>query len=152
MENDLVVRSSVSIDAPASRVWNALVNPEITKKYMFNCEAISGWKIGDSLAWRSASDGIVYVKGTILKVEPEKLLQYTTFDPNGGLNDVPSNYLTVTCNLSSEENRTTLSVSQGDFATAENGQERFEETVGGWNRVLAKIKEVVEGDLPGVKA
>ena len=146
MNKELKVSDSISINAPASRVWNALVNPEMTKKYMFDCEAISDWKAGSPLIWKSASDGKVYVKGAIVKIEPEKFLRYTTFDPNGNYKDVPSNHLTVDYVLSKENGGTLLSVSQGDYASVENGQKRYEETVGGWGMVLSKIKEIVESE------
>lgn len=144
MSKELIVEDSISINAPASKVWNALIDPELTKKYMFNCEAISEWKAGSSLVWKGALDGKVYVKGTILKIEAEKILQYTTFDPNGGYKDVPSNYLTVDYALSKENGGTLLTVSQGDYAAVEDGQKRYEDTVGGWGMVLSKIKELVE--------
>jgi uncharacterized protein YndB with AHSA1/START domain len=140
----MIVEKSISINALASRGWNVLVNSDITKKYMFNCEPISDWKVGSRLDWKGVADGKVYVKGIILKIEPEKLLQYTTFDPNGGLKDVPSNYLTVTYSLSSDDGGALLSVSQGDFASADNGQKRYEETETGWSMVLLKIKELAE--------
>jgi len=116
----------------------------MTKKYMFGCEAISDWRVGSSLIWKGASDGKVYVKGSVLKIEPGRLLRYTTFDPNGGYRDVPSNYLTVDYVLSKENGGTLLKVSQGDYAAVEDGQKRYEETVGGWGMVLSKIKELVE--------
>ncbi len=116
MEKELVVKNSIFINAPAAIVWNTLTDSAMTKMYMFDCEAISDWKAGSSLIWKGASDGKVYVKGAILKIEPEKFLQYTTFNPNGEYEDVPSNYLAVIYDLSQERDGTLLTVSQGDFA------------------------------------
>ncbi len=148
MQKELVVRASVKIKAEAAKVWDALVNPEQTKKYMFGCEAISGWEIGAPLLWKGMADGkeMVYVKGNIVNIEPQKLLKYTTFDPNSGLEDVPSNYVTVTYDLTPENGHTILSVTHGDFSTVENGAKRYEDTMsgGGWEGVLNDIKNLVE--------
>ena len=83
----LIIKNSISIDAPASRVWDALVNPAQTKKYMFGCEAISDWKIGSPLIWRGVYEGneMIFVKGNIVELIPEKLLAYTVIDPNSGI-------------------------------------------------------------------
>ena len=144
MKKELVVRKSITLSADISKVWEALTNPEMTKKYMYGCEAISDWKVGSSLIWKGAADGIVYVKGNIVNITPGKLLHYTTFDPNSNLEDLPSNYLTVTIELSQEKGQTTLSVTQGDFAEAANGEKRYHDTVGGWDFALKGLKEVVE--------
>lgn len=39
---------------------------------------------------------------------------------------------------------TILNVTQGDYAKVANGKNRYEETVGDWDSVLSKIKELVE--------
>ena len=144
MEKELIVKKSVTVNADISKVWDALTNPERTKNYMFGCEALSDWKVGSPLIWKGAADGKVYVKGNIVKIQHEKLLQYTTFDPNSDFEDVPSNYLTVTIELSPEKGQTTLSVTQGDFAGVENGEKRYNDSIGGWDYALKGLKEVVE--------
>ncbi len=146
MSDEMVVVDSIIIDAPPSRVWDTLVNPAMTRKYMFDCEAFSEWKAGSPLEWKGAADGKVYVKGNVVEIENERLLRYTVFDPNGGMRDVPENYLTVTYSLAAEGGRTILDVSQGDYAKVENGRKRYEETVNGWGMVLQKIKEIAEAD------
>jgi len=145
MTNELIVRESIEIHAPAARVWTVLTDPGYTKQYMFNCEAISDWQPGSPLIWRGATNGVVYVKGNIEKIEPAKLLQYTTFDPNApDLEDVPSNYTTVTDELSESDGRTRLNVTQGDFAGVVDGEKRFGDANSGWAGVLQKIKALAE--------
>ncbi len=145
MKTEMKVTDSILIDAAPSRVWDALVNPAMTRKYMFDCEALSDWKPGSPLEWKGAADGKVYVKGNVLEIQKEKMLRYTVFDPNGDLKDIPSNYLTVTYLLSDQNGKTVLDVSQGDYAAVENGMKRYEDTVGGWRLILQKIKELAEG-------
>ena len=144
MTKELVVKRSSNIKAPASRVWEILTDPEHTKKYMFGCEVISDWKIGSPLLWKGAKDGIVYVKGRLLTLDKEKLFEFTVFDPNSGIEDVPSNYSTVTIELTPENGKTALSVTQGDFAGMADGKNRFMSAEAGWDMVLPKIKEMAE--------
>ena len=89
---------------------------------------------------------MVFVKGDIVGIEPEKYLAYTTFDPNSGIEDVPDNYLTVTYQLTNNDIGTTLSVTQGDFNTVAEGDKRYNDTMGGggWDSILQAIKNVVE--------
>lgn len=102
MSNSLFVKNTITINAPASRVWNVLTKPEETKKYMFGCETVSDWEQGSPLLWKGNFDGkeLVAVKGTIVNIEPGKFLEYTTIDPNSGMEDKPKNYLHVTYDLS----------------------------------------------------
>ncbi len=149
MKENLFVKDSITIDASAARVWDALINPEQTKKYMFGCETVSDWKIGSPLLWRGNFEGqdVVFVKGTIVDFQPEKLLAYTTIDPNNTeVPDIPENYLTVTYELKEENGKTVLTVSQGDYSKVANGEKRYDDTIegGGWTSILEAIKMLLE--------
>lgn len=148
MSQALIVRNNITIHAPAALVWDALVNPEQTKKYMFGCETVSDWTVGSPLLWKMMHEGkeFIPVKGKIVEIRPGSFLAYTTIDPNSGIEDRPENYLTVTYELVPEGNDTQLTVTQGDYARVGDGQKRYDETMqaGGWSSVLEKIKEVVE--------
>lgn len=152
MNKPLIVKNTVAINAPIANVWDALVDPEQTMKYMFGCETVSDWKKGSPLLWKGMHEGneMVFVKGTIVDIIPEKLLVYTTFDPNGSMQDIPENYLTVTYQLSTENKQTILTVTQGDFSTVAEGQKRYEEASNngeGWNPILVAIKNLVEAEV-----
>lgn len=145
----LIIENTIVINAPASVVWNALVNPEQTKKYMFGCEALSDWKVGSPLIWKGEYEGkeMIFVKGHIVDIQPEKFLAYTAIDPNSTIVDTPENYLTVTYTLSSVKGQTTLTVTQGDYSTVAEGERRYQETYNngeGWNPILREIKKLVE--------
>ena len=148
MSRPLIVKSEIKIQAPASKVWDALVNPEQTKKYMFGCETVSDWKKGSALLWKGVFDGVelVAVKGKIVEIIPGKHLAYTTIDPNSGIEDIPENYLTVTYDVEEKNTETLLTVTQGDYSKVGDGDKRYEETVagGGWMPILEEIKKLVE--------
>ncbi len=44
-------KESVVINAPASKVWQALVTPDIIKQYLFGVETISDWQEGSSIIY-----------------------------------------------------------------------------------------------------
>jgi len=145
MSEELTVNESIEIHAPAAKVWTVLTDPSYTKQYMYTCEAISDWQQGSPLIWRGAANGVVYVKGNIEKIEPGKLLQYTTFDPNSpDLEDIPENYTTVTSELTESDGKTKLQVSQGDFAKRADGEKHYRDASAGWSGVLQKIKALAE--------
>src|SRR4030088_386316 len=109
MSPSLTVTSTITINAPAAKVWDALTNPEMTRKYMFGCEALSDWKPGSPLIWKGNFNGVemVAVKGKIVRIEPGQFLAYTTIDPNNSaVSDLPENYLTVTYDLSDQNGHT----------------------------------------------
>jgi len=149
MDRKLIVKNSITINAPPTKIWDALTNPEQTKKYMFGCETVSDWKPGSPLLWRGNYEGreMVFVKGNIVSIEPEKLLAYTTFDPNSTIEDIPENYLTVIYDLSVQNGKTLLTVTQGDYSKIADSERRYNEAYNdgrGWDPILVEIKKLVE--------
>ena len=149
MDRKLIVKNSITINAPPAKIWDALTNPEQTKKYMFGCETVSDWKPGSPLLWRGNLEGreMVFVKGNIVSIEPEKLLAYTTFDPNSTIEDIPENYLTVIYDLSVQNGKTLLTVTQGDYSKIADSERRYNEAYNdgrGWDPILVEIKKLVE--------
>jgi uncharacterized protein YndB with AHSA1/START domain len=149
MAKPLFVKNTIVINAPASQVWDALVNPQQTKKYMFGCETVSDWKVGSPLLWKGTHEGkeMVFVKGEIVDIKPEKLLVYTTIDPHSAIDDTTENYLTVTYALTGDKSKTTLVVTQGDYNQVAEGKRRYQEAYNngeGWHPILVQIKSLVE--------
>jgi uncharacterized protein YndB with AHSA1/START domain len=152
MGNPLFIKNLITINAPASKVWDALTNPGQTKKYMFGCETVSDWKPGSPLLWKGKYEGkeMIFVKGNIVEINPGKHLIYTVIDPNNtSIADTPENYLTVTYNLKEEDGQTTLAVSQGDYSKVAEGEKRYQEAFNkgeGWNPILAAVKNLAEAN------
>lgn len=150
MSEPLIVISSISINAPAAKVWGALVNPAQTKKYMFGCETVSDWQVGSPLIWQMEYEGkpFIPVKGNIVAIQPNRQLVYTVIDPhNPAIADIPENYLTVEYALEETNGQTTLTVTQSGFEHAAEGEKRYKDTYNngeGWNPILVQIKELVE--------
>lgn len=149
MEKSLFIKNTITINASASKVWDALVKPELTKQYMFGCETVSDWKQGSTLLWKGSQDGkeIIFVKGEIVEINPGKRLVYTTIDPHSNIDDTSENYLTVTYDLAEENGQTILTVTQGDYAKVAEGDKRYKDSYNngeGWNPILVEVKKLVE--------
>jgi len=138
---NLVAKAENAIDAPVEKVWDALVNPETIRQYMFGATVVSDWKPGSPIVWKGEWKGKPFEdKGTILQIEPSRRLQYTHFSPLLGLPDVPENHHQVTIELSSQAGRTHLALSQDNNATEEARQHSEQN----WNTMLAKLKQLLE--------
>ena len=149
MEKTIV--NSIQINSSKENIWDALVNPSKTKIYMFGCEAITDWKIGSDLLWEGSYEGqkMVFVKGKVLEFETHQKLVYTVFDPNGTIEDLPENYLTVTYLLEEKTDGIFFTVTQGGYSKVAEGERRYEESYNngeGWNPILVAIKKLVEGN------
>ncbi len=141
MEERLIARSSILIEAPADKVWYALTNPEVIKQYMFGTNVISDWKIGSSIVWKGEWQGKEYEDmGVILRFEPNRILQYTHFSPLSGEQDIPENYHIVTVELSPEGTWTRILLLQDNNPTEESRQHSEKN----WAMMLANLKKLLE--------
>lgn len=60
MHNKLIAKVSATINAPIAKVWDALVTPEIIKRYFFGTTVVSDWKEGSSIIWKGEWEGKTY--------------------------------------------------------------------------------------------
>jgi uncharacterized protein YndB with AHSA1/START domain len=140
--SNLIARSSIIVDAPASRVWQALVTPSAVKQYMFGTDMRSEWKEGSPVTWTGEWQGRKYEdRGVIKQFKPNQALQYTHFSPLAGLPDEPENYHTVTIQLAPEGERTRVSLTQDNNATEEERAHSEQN----WGVMLEGLKKFVEG-------
>jgi len=141
MDKKLIAKASTTINAPAARVWDALVNPKIIKQYMFGTNVVSDWKKGSPIVWKGEWQGKAYQdKGVILELQPERVIRYSHFSPLSGLPEKPENYHTVTIELSGQGAQTVISLSQDNNAT-EQAREHSEKN---WGMMLGSLKKLLE--------
>jgi len=145
---ELLIRKSIDIDAPVETLWKILTDSNFIRQYMFGCNAESDWKPGSPLLWRGATDGVVYVKGNVVLFEPPYALEYTIFDPNSKVADIPSNYLAMKYALKHNGSGSILEITQGDFSTVEDGENRYRHSLDGDDSVLLGIKNLAEAQVP----
>ena len=143
MMTDVALQVSTVIDAPVTKVWEALTTPEIIKQYFFGTNTITDWKVGSPLIFKGEWQGKSYEdKGTILDIKPGKLLRYDYWSSMSGIEDKPENYVIVTYELSPDEKGTTLTVSQENIPD-EKMKEHSEQN---WKTVLKNLKDLLEGN------
>jgi len=141
VDKNLVSKSSIKINAPIEEVWNALVDPNAIKQYMFGTNVVSDWHEGDPITWKGEWQGKTYEdKGMILKLTPGQTLQYSHYSPLSGVPDKPENYHTVTVELSSQGNQTHVSLMQDKNAS----EEERDESQKNWEMMLTGLKKFVE--------
>jgi len=137
----LIAKVSTTTYVPVAKVWDTLMSPVAIKKFMFGTDAISEWKEGSSIVWKGMWEGKPYEdKGVILKIEPQRVLQYTHFSPLSGDTDIPENYHTLTYQLSKKGDKTLIELSQ-DNNSSEKDLEHSEKM---WESLLASLKKVLE--------
>ena len=142
MNNKFTAKATTTINAPASKVWDALTKPELIKEYLFGTEVTTDWQVGSPITYKGEWEGKTYEdKGEILQIEPEKLLVSTFWSSLEGLPDVPENYKTVHYELSPENGGTKLTITQDNNAT----QEEADHSEQNWNTVLGGMKKLLEG-------
>lgn len=141
MAKGYVAAAAVVIRAKPEKVWSALLDPDMIKRYLFGTEASSDWKVGSSITYRGEWKGQAYEdKGTILELEPERRFVSTYWSGMSGLPDSPENYATVAYELAPEGEGTRLGVSQ-DNNPSEEAKAQAE---GNWRGVLDALKALLE--------
>jgi uncharacterized protein YndB with AHSA1/START domain len=140
MATDLLAKASTTINASAAEVWDALVDPAKIKQYMFGTTVESEWNEGSPISWKGEWEGRPYEdKGVILKLKPQRTLQYSHFSPMSGLPDKRENYHTVTIELSGD-GPTEVTLTQ-DNNPDEKTREHSEKN---WAMMLDSLKKLLE--------
>ena len=141
MDTTYTAAASATINAPPSKVWEALTKPELIKKYMFGTDVISDWKVGSPIVYKGEWQGKPFEdKGRILEFEPEKLLVSTHWSPLSGVPDLPENYHTVTYRLSEKDGKTEVTIHQDKNAS----EEEKADSEKNWKTILDGLKKLLE--------
>ena len=78
MNKTFTSKSTIAINASASKVWDALTKPELIKQYLFGTEVTTDWQVGSPITYKGEWEGKAYEdKGKVLQIEKEKLLVST---------------------------------------------------------------------------
>jgi len=141
VNRDLTIEKSIHIHAPRQKVWEALADPGIVKQYFFGTTVHSDWKVSSPITFQGEWEGNSFRdKGTILEIDPGHSLKYSYWSAFSGLEDREENYSLVSYRLEEEKGGTSLSLTQTGFA----GEEAMKQSQGGWEAVLAGLKQLLE--------
>jgi uncharacterized protein YndB with AHSA1/START domain len=140
MKSNLTAQVAIDFKASKARVWKALTDPADIKQYFFGTTIITEWKIGGPIRFVGEWEGKSYEdKGTVLKFEPESMLQYDYWSSMSGKEDKPENYQTITYSVTEKDGVTNVHVVQ-DGVTAET-REHSEQN---WKMVFEGMRSLVE--------
>ena len=127
----------VEIATTPERLWQAIVDPEQTRKYYYGALSKSDWQVGSR--WTSESeDGEVYLEGEILEIDPPRRLVHTLHvlqDP-AAVAEAPSR---VEYEITQVGDRCRLTLIHTG-----RGPATIEYTSGGWETILGGLKELLE--------
>ena len=141
MAKKLVSTSGITIDAPVSKVWQALTDPAQIKQYLFGTNTVSDWKKGSPISYEGEWEGKKYKdKGTIIEIVPEKLLHTTYWSSMGGKEDKTENYNNVIYELQPQNGKTMITISQDNIDT----EEQLKHMEQNWAMVLDSMKKLLE--------
>jgi uncharacterized protein YndB with AHSA1/START domain len=138
-----VAAAEIDIAAPAPAVWQALTDPERIKQYFMGATVETDWQPGSPITWSGEYNGKPFQdKGSIIEVQPQRLLVLTHFSPMTGQPDLPENYHKITYRLAEQDGKTNLSLSQDNNGS--DDEVKHSRTT--WQNMLEAIKRLVESD------
>ena len=143
MTNENIVHKSLEIAAPTTAVWAALTDARLLSRWMLDSEinVKTTWEIGcPILFWGDLHDLAFVNKGTILKVEPARLLEYSFWSSLTEVPDEPEYYSLVTYRLSEAGSTTQLDFTQSNFPQ----EAAFKHANFYWSMALYQLKRLTE--------
>jgi uncharacterized protein YndB with AHSA1/START domain len=132
--------SSITIQAPATKVWDVLTKPALVKQWQYGSDIETDWQVGNSIRFKSEWNGKIYEQwGSIIELKLYSLIKYSLFAPSPGVEDKPENYFIMTYQLKENNNTTTLEIIKED-----NNPESHTENESEENSILTTLKNLAE--------
>lgn len=138
-----VITKTISIDAPAAKVWDALTIPALMKQWMLDTELEieSGWEEGSPIIFRGdLHDSLFENRGVILKFRPHKIFEYSYLSNLSRLPDEPGNHCVITFTLNNLDGQTILELKLRNFVA----ETSYEHANFYWTTTLGILKKFVE--------
>jgi uncharacterized protein YndB with AHSA1/START domain len=126
------------IETTPEKLWEALTSSEFSKRYWFNTEVKSDWKIGSPFAL--VMDGTTTDVGEILEVDRPRRLSYTFHHvlSEAARKERPTK---VVFNLEPHGKLVKLTLTHEDF---EDGSVILDGISKGWPAILSSLKTMLE--------
>jgi len=122
------------------KLWDALSNPEVTRRYWGNRTNASDWKVGSSWQHRDVDNpSLVDIVGKVVESVPPRRLVLTWAYPADELNEEA--HSRVTFEIEPFGNMVRLTVTHDEFKL---GSDMFPRISRGWPIVLSGMKTLLE--------
>lgn len=138
----LTLEFSISISAPAAKVWEALITPELVKQYFFGAQLVTDWQVGSPIYFRGEWEGKPYEdKGTVLEFDPSRhRLRYNYWSSWSGQANAPENYANITYAVREAGGVTIVTITQDNI----ENEEKRAHSGQNWQMVMGGMKEMLE--------
>lgn len=141
MSKGFIAKKTITIHASVEAVWKGLTDPAEVKKYFFGTDQHTSWEPGTAIRFTGEWDGKPYEdKGTVLKYEPGKMLQYDYWSSWSGNADEPENYQIVTYRVKPKGDSTTVTITQSNIKTLESKVHSAQN----WGMLMKNLKGLLE--------
>lgn len=141
MVNDMMITRSAVLHSSPERVWEALTDPHMTRKYLANYEFSADLRPGGHWRW-SKKDADVRGEAEILDVVPGKLIKFSGFDRMVEGDISRSGNIIITHEIVPFEGKTKLLTTLENF---EGDDSRVEYVANQWDfEIMPKLKTLVE--------
>jgi uncharacterized protein YndB with AHSA1/START domain len=128
----------IYIEAPVEKVWDALIDPEMTKDYWGRHRNASDWKVGSRWQHEDYDDpSKVAVAGTVVESDRPHRLVLTWARPESLGN--PTKVSRVTFTIEEQFGTAKLTVTHSDL-----DEEMRKAISGGWPPILSSLKTMLE--------
>lgn len=126
------------IQTTPEKVWDALMNPELTKQYWFGHHNASDWKVGSGWKHQMHDDpSVVHVVGKVLESDAPRRLVVSWVSPDQEGDEAKTSR--VIYEIESSGKNVKLTVTHEDLH-----QEMFDSVSFGWPIVLCNLKTLLE--------
>lgn len=143
----ITAQAETSIHAPAEVVWTALTEPEQIRKYFLGADVTTDWEVGHPITWSGEYQGRSFEDhGQLLVVDPVRELAFTHWSPMSGTEDSSENYHIVRIDLTEQDGRTDVSLTQANLDGHVSDADRAarDDYERNWSTVLQGLKETAE--------
>ena len=129
----------IYIRATPERIWQALTDSELVKRYYFGSVIESDFQPGSPIIYKQPDTGRIDIEGEVIEADPPRRLVHTfAVRWDADVNDAPTR---VVWEITQMGEACRLSVTHDGF-TSENAT--FESTKGGWPIILSGLKTLLE--------
>jgi uncharacterized protein YndB with AHSA1/START domain len=144
MPKNLIAKSSIIINAPAEKVWQAITDPALIKQYFFGVDTHTDWKVGSSIRHTGEWQGKPFEdKGIVTRFEPNEVLAHTHWSSMSGVPDAAQYYQLVTYTLEQRDGSTQVTLENDN----NDNEESRDHSAANWSNVLKGLKDVVEKNV-----